>query len=121
MGRFKNIEIEGLLIENFGETFIDSLNEAIKSSNLSEEETLKKIAPKFNELLSHYEEDISTLYLDKHKFNLASFLKIHTNNQKKIAKTHKDSFEAFILYVNGCYMIYEKIIEKLSRPEIGLP
>lgn len=118
MGRFKNIEIEGLIIEDFGKTFVDSLNNAIKSSNLSEEEALKKIAPKFDELLSNYEESISTLYLDKHKFNLDNFLKAHFNNQKKIAKTHKDSFEAFILYVNGCYVIYEKVIEKLRRKKV---
>lgn len=118
LGRFKNIEIEGLLIEDFGKIFIDSLNEAIKPSNLSEEEVLKKIAPKFKELLSNYEESISTVYLDNHKFNLDNFLKIHLRNQKKIAKSHKDSFVAFILYVNGCYVIYEKIIEKIRRKRL---
>ncbi len=118
MGRFKNIEIEGLLIEDFGKMFVDSFNEGIKSSNLSEEEALKKIAPKFNKLLSHYEETISTFYLAHHKFNLDNFLNIHFRNQKKIAKTHKDSFEAFILYVNGCYEIYRKIIKHLGRKKI---
>lgn len=118
MGRFKNIEIKGLLIEDFGEIFIDGLNKAIKSSNISEEEALKKIAPKFDKLLSEYEENISTLYLDKHKFNLTSFLKSHFNNQKKIAETHKESFVSFILYVNGCVVIYEKIIEKLKRKKV---
>ena len=118
MGRFKNIEIQGLLIEDFGKMFVDSFNKAVKSSNLSEEEALKKIAPKFKELLSGYEESISTLYLDKHKFNLDNFLKTHFNNQKKIAKTHKDSFTAFILYVNGCYEIFGKIIKKLRRKRV---
>lgn len=118
MGRFKNIEIEGLLFENFGKTFVESLNKSIKSSNLTEEEVMKKIAPKFKQLLSSYEETISSFYLENHKFNLENFLKIHFNNQKKIAKIHKDSFEAFILYVNGCYVIYEKIIEKLNRKRI---
>lgn len=118
MGRFKKLEIEGLLIEDFGRIFIDSLNEVINSSNLSEEETLKKVAPKFKELLANYEESISTFYLDKHKFNLDTFLKVHFNNQRKIAKAHQDSFIAFILYVNGCFNIYEKIIEKLRRKKI---
>ena len=75
MGRFKNIE--------FVEMLVDTLNEAIKSFELSEE-ALKKIAPKFSKLLSDYEESISTFYLNKHKFNLDSFLKTHFNNQKKI-------------------------------------
>lgn len=118
MGRFKNVEIEGLLIEGFGKMFVDSFNEAIKAANLSEEEALKKIAPKFNVLLSNYEESISTLYLENHKFNVDSFLKTHFANQKKIVNTHKTSFEAFILYVNGCYVIYEKVIEKLKRKRI---
>lgn len=118
MGRFKNIEIKGLLFDDFGQMFIDSINDAIKSSDLSEEEALKKIAPKFKQLLSHYEESISTLYLDKHKFNLENFLKTHFNNQRKIAIAHKDSFVAFIMYVNGCYVIYEKIVAKLKRKRV---
>jgi hypothetical protein len=118
LGRFKNIEIEGLLIENFGKIFVDSLNRVTKSFNLPEEEILKKLAPKFNELLSNYEESISTLYLDNHKFNLESFLKANFSNQRRIARAQKDSFEAFILYVNGCYVIYEKIVAKLGRKRI---
>lgn len=118
MGRFKKLEIEGLLIEDFGKIFVDSLNEVISSSNLSEEEALKKIAPKFNNLLSDYEESVSTLYLDKHKFNLDAFLKTHFNNQRKIARTHKNSFVAFILYINGCFNIYEKIVQKLHRKKV---
>jgi hypothetical protein len=118
MGRFRNIEIKGLLIEDFGKMFVDGFNKAIKSSELSEEEALKKIAPKFSKLLSDYEESISTLHLNYHKFNLDGFLKTHFNNQKKIAKTHRDSFVAFILYINGCFNIYEKIIEKLRRKKI---
>jgi hypothetical protein len=34
LGRFKNIEIEGLLTEDFGEMFVDGLNKAIKSAFL---------------------------------------------------------------------------------------
>jgi hypothetical protein len=118
LGRFKNIEIPGLLIEDFGKVLIDSLNESIKTSGLTEEEALKKIAPKFDELLSDYEESISSLYVEHHKFKLDSFLKTHISNQKKIADTHHDSFEAFILYINGCYNIYEKVIEKIKRKKI---
>lgn len=118
MGRFKKIEIEGLLIKDFGKTFVDSFERAIKNSNLSEKEALQKIAPKFDELLSKYEESISTIYLDNHKFNLDNFLKANQNNQKKIVESHKDSFEAFILYINGCYVIYESIIEKLKRKKV---
>lgn len=49
---------------------------------------------------------------------LDNFLKTHFNNQKEIAKTHKDSFVAFILYVNGCYEIFAKITEKLRRKRV---
>jgi hypothetical protein len=89
MGRFKNIEIEGLLIEDFGKIFVESFNEGVKSSNLSEEETLKKIAPKFDELLTAYEEIISTLYLSHHKFNLEKFLNTHFRIQKRLLKLTK--------------------------------
>lgn len=119
MGRFKKIEIEGLIFENFGKLFLDTFNNVVKTSNLSESEVLKKIGLKeFEKLLSHYEDSISTLYLENHKFNLEAFLKTHLNNQKKIANTNKSSFEAFILYVNGCYVVYEKIVQKLKRKRI---
>lgn len=118
MGRFKKIEIEGLLVKNFGKIFVDSFDEAVKASGLPEQEALKKIAPKFNKLLSDYEETISTLYLDKHRFSLRSFLSRHSRNQGKIAAMNKSSFEAFILYVNGCYLIYDKIVAKLKRKKI---
>jgi hypothetical protein len=118
LGRFKNIEIQGLLIEDFGKILIESINNSIKTSSLTEEEALKKIAPKFDKLLSNYEESISSLYVEHHKFKLDNFLKIHVRNQHKIAKTHHDSFVGFILYINGCYNIYEKIIEKLKRKKI---
>lgn len=118
MGRFKNVEIQGLLFDDFGKMFVESFNSAIKSSGLSEEEALRKIAPKFKELLSDYEETISSLYLDKHKFNLDNFLKTHFRNQRKIASTHKESFVAFILYINGCYVVYEKIVAKIKRKKI---
>lgn len=118
MGRFKNLEIQGLLVENFGEMFIDSINNAIKTSHLTEEEILKKLAPKFNKLLADYEETVSSLYLEHHKFNLDRFLKTHFRNQKKIATTHQESFVGFILYINGCFVIYEKIISKLKRKKV---
>ena len=118
MGRFKKLEIQGLLIDNFAKLFIKGLNCAIKTSDLSEEEIFKKLAPKFEELLSSYEESISSLYVEKHKFKLDKFLKSHLNNQQKIATTHYDSFVGFILYINGCYNIYEKITEKLKRKKV---
>jgi hypothetical protein len=117
LGRFKNIEIPGLLIEDFGKVLIDSLNDSSKTSGLSEE-ALRKIAPKFDKLLSDYEESISSLYVEHHKFKLDAFLRTHINNQEKIADAHHDSFEAFILYINGCYNIYEKVIEKIKRKKI---
>jgi len=118
LGRYKNIEIEGLLVENYGKIFLESINKAIKTSDLKENEALKKIAPKFEKLLSAYEESISSLYVENHKFNLDGFLTTHFKNQQKIAKTHYDSFEGFILYLNGCFIIYEKIIKKLQRKKV---
>jgi Family of unknown function (DUF5677) len=118
VGRFKNIEMQGLLIQDFGKILLESINNAIKTSDLTEENALKKIAPKFNKLLSEYEESTSSLYIEHHKFKLDSFLKTHFRNQQKIAKTHQDSFVGFILYINGCFNIYEKIIEKLKRKKV---
>lgn len=118
MGRYKNIEIKGLLIKDFEKIFEDSLNSAIKSSKLTEEEALKKIAPKFKKLLSGFEETMATFYVDRHKFDLDNFLKISFRNQTKVAKTHRKSFVAFILYVNGCYEVYRQIIAKIKRKKI---
>lgn len=118
MGRFKKVEIEGLLVEDFGKIFVESFNSAVQSANLSEEEAMKKLAPRFRQLLSNYEETVASLYVDKHKFNLPAFLKSHFRNQQKIARTNKGSFVPFILYVNGCYVTYEKIIKKLSRKKV---
>lgn len=115
MGRFKNLEIPGLLIENFGKTLIEGINNAIRTSEMIEEEAFHKLAPKFKTLISDYEESISSQYVEHHKFKLDSFLETHFRNQQKIAKTHHDSFVGFILYINGCYNIYEKIIGKLKR------
>lgn len=118
MGRFKNIEIQGLLIEDFGNILIESINNSIKLSGLTEEEALKKIAPKFDKLLFDYEESISSLHVEHHKFKLYDFLKTHNRNQQKIVNTHHDSFVGFILYINGCYNIYNKAIEKLKRKKV---
>jgi hypothetical protein len=118
LGRFKNIEIQGLLVDNFEKIFTDSINDAIKTSDLTEDEALKKLAPKFDKLLSDYEESISSFYIEHHKFNLNGFLKTHFNNQQKIANAHSDSFVGFILYINGCFVIYKKIIAKLQRKRI---
>lgn len=118
MGRFKKLEIEGLLIEDFGKLFSDSLSDVIKSSGLSEREVLKKLAPKFKKLVSQHEEIISTQYVAHHKFNLDSFLTSHFKTQRNIAKSYKESFSAFILYINGCFVIYEKILERIRRKRL---
>lgn len=118
MGRFKNIEIRGLLIDDFDKMLFDSINKAFKTSDLTEEEALIKLAPNFEKLLADYEESISSLYVEKHKFKLDNFLEMHFRNQQKIAMTHHDSFVGFILYISGCFIIYEKILEKLKRKKI---
>jgi len=118
LGRFKSIEIQGLLVEDYGKILIESLNNAIKTSGLTEEEALKKLSPKFDELVSNYEESIASLHVQHHKFKLDGFLKTHFRNQQKIAKTHHGSFVGFILYINGCFNIYEKIIDKLKRKRV---
>lgn len=118
MGRYKQLRIRGLLIHDFDKIFIDGFNNAIKSSGHNEEEVLKKVGPKFNKILSDYEEFMSTFYLEKHKFSLDAFLKAHSGNQRKIAKFHGNSFEAFVLYINVCFGIYEKIIERLRRKRV---
>lgn len=118
MGRFKNIEIRGLLIDGFEEMLLDSINNATKSSDLTKDEAYRKIAPKFDKLLSDYEDMVSSIYIENHKFDLDSFLKVQFKNQNEIAKAHQGSFASFILYINGCFNIYEKIIEKLKRKRI---
>lgn len=118
MGRFKKLEIKGLLVDDFEKIFIDSLNDVIKESALSEREALNKIAPKFEAMIKDYEQNITSLYLENHKFKLDQFLKTHFRNQKKIAETHRKSFIPFILYLNGCFTIYEKITERLKRKKV---
>lgn len=118
MGRFKSVEINGLFFENFNEIFESSLIKAIKQSKLSEEEIIEKLTPEFNDLISSYEDKISSVYLDNHKFNLSNFLNTHFKNQKTIAETNKDSFIPFLLYINGCVIVYEKIVQQISRKKI---
>lgn len=118
MGRFKSVAIEGLLITDFEKLFNDSLKEAIKSSELSDEDILKKLAPKWEKMVANYEDGIATIYLDHHKLNLNDFLTAHCNNQNKIAITHKNSFVPFILYINGCFLIFKKVTDNLRRKRI---
>jgi len=118
VGRFKNVEIKGLLIAEFEESFTRALENAIKTSKHSEKEITKRLEQHFKKLLSSYEESISSFYLEKHKFNLDAFLKSHFNNQRKIAEANKESFVSFILYVNACVVIYEKIINRIRRRKI---
>ncbi len=118
MGRFKSIEIEGLFFENFNEIFEEAFIKAIRTSSLTEAQIAEKLAPKFETLISEYEESISSFYLEKHKFDLDTFLKIHFKNQGKIAERNKDSFIPFILYVNACVIVYEKIIQQVKDKRI---
>ena len=118
MGRYKSVEIKGLFFDNFGELFESTLIKAIKDSKLTDKEILEKLSPKLNDLISNYEDSVSTLYLDNHKFNLDNFLKVHFKNQKTIAETNKDSFIPFFLYINGCVIAYEKIVKQIARKRI---
>lgn len=83
MGRYKSVEIKGLFFQNFNEIFESSLVKAIKESKLSEKEIIEKLTPKLNDLISSYEDTISRVYLDNHKFTLHNFLNTHFENQKK--------------------------------------
>lgn len=118
MGRYKSVEIKGLFFDNFGELFESTLIKAIKNSKLTDKEILEKLSPKLNDLISSYEDSVSTLYLDNHKFNLDNFLKVHFKNQKTTAETNKDSFIPFFLYINGCVIVYEKIVKQIARKRI---
>jgi hypothetical protein len=118
LGRYKSVKIKGLFFDKFDELFESSIINAIKDLDLSEEEIIAKLSPKFNDLISTYEETISSLYLKNHKFNLNNFLKTHFDNQKAIASSNKKSFIPFFLYINGCAIAYEKIIEKIRRKRI---
>jgi hypothetical protein len=118
MGRYKSVEIKGLFFDNFGELLESTLLEAIKDSKLSGKEILEKLTPKLNDLIASYEDSVSTLYLDNHKFNLDNFLKVHFKNQKTIAETNKDSFIPFFLYINGCVVAYEKIVKQIDKKHI---
>lgn len=118
MGRYKSVEIKGLFFDNFDELFESTLIQAIKDSKLTEEEILEKLSPKLNDLITSYEDSISTLYLDNHKFNLDNFLKVHFKNQKTIAETNRDSFIPFLLYINGCVITYRKIVKQVAGKRI---
>jgi len=118
MGRYKSVEIKGLFFDNFGELFESSLIKAIKDSKLTEKEILEKLSPKLNDLISSYADSVSTLYLENHKFNLSTFLKVHFKNQKTIAETNKDSFIPFFLYIHGCVITFEKIVKQIARKRI---
>ncbi len=118
MGRYKSVEIESLFIEDFKEIFNESFTDSIKQQKLSEKEIREKLAPKLDDIISEYENTISSLYVEHHKFNLDSFLKIHFKNQKTIAETNKESFIPFFVYINSCVVVYNKIVEKISGKRI---
>lgn len=118
MGRYKSVEIEGLFFENFREMFESALMSAINDSNLTAKEITKKLSPKLDGMISEYEDFISTFYLANHKFNLNGFLKTHFKSQRFIATQNKDSFISFFLYINGCSIAYEKIIQQIRRKRI---
>lgn len=107
-----------MFFDKFDELFESSLHAAIKNSKLSKEEIVAKLSPKFDDLVSTYEDTISSVYLENHKFNLKNFLKAHFDNQKTIAVSNKDSFIPFFLYINGCAIAYKKITQKISRKRI---
>ncbi|WP_143520030.1 DUF5677 domain-containing protein [Reichenbachiella sp. 5M10] len=118
MGRYKSVEIKGLFFDKFDELFHSSLISAVKESELSEEEIIAKLAPEFDNLVTAYEDTISSTYLEHHKFKLNDFLKSHFKNQKTIATTNKNSIIPFHLYINGCAIAFEKITERIGRKRI---
>jgi hypothetical protein len=118
LGRYKSVKIKGLFFEKFDELFESSIIKAARNSELSEEEIISKLSPHFDDLVSKYEDTISTLYLKNHAFNLNNFLKAHFNNLKAIATSNKKSFIPFFLYINGCAIAYEKIIVKIYKKRI---
>jgi hypothetical protein len=114
MGRFKGVEIKGLFFEDFYKIFESILIDIIKESP----DEINKIEPKMPELLKSYEDSTLDLYIKNHKFKLNEYLNSHFKIQKQIVKNNKLPFIYFNLYLNGCAIIYEKIIEKIPRKRI---
>ncbi|TLX74924.1 hypothetical protein E9993_11035 [Labilibacter sediminis] len=114
------IEIEGLLFQNHTKIFSNTINNAVNTLMLSDEQIDAELAPKLDELIANYADNISKLYLDNHKFKIENFLDSHFKNQKAIVENSKESFEAFILYINACVIVYDKIVESINGKEVNL-
>jgi hypothetical protein len=118
MGRFKSTEIKGLYIQDFGKALGTALNDLIQNSELTKEQIAKKLAPKFPKIIKSYEETTASIYLQHHKFRIKEFLNGHFNKQRHIAFKHNKSFTYFILYINGCAILYEKACQQIQRKRI---
>lgn len=115
----KPIEIEDLFFKDFNKMFSDSLVEGLKEVDLEDEEVLKKLSKAFEQIYSSYEDHISSFYLERHKFQIEDFLSRSHANQKEIIERNKESFVHFILYINTCVIIYEKILDYLQNDNEG--
>lgn len=114
------IEIINLFFKDFNELFNDTLIEGLKDIDLENEQVLEKLPDALVKVFSEYEEFLTTLYLDKHKFKLDDFLIKSHSIQKRIIKHNKEPFIYFLLYINICVIIYEKILEAIDECEQDL-
>ena len=99
---------------NFNKMFNDTIIESLKHIDLESEQIIEKLPDTLVEILSDYEEFLSTFYIDKHKFNIEDFLIESHSIKKNIIENNKESFTFFLLYINVCIIIYEKILENID-------
>ncbi len=118
MGRYKQVEIEGLFFEDFSEILNSTLINLISTSKLSEKEIAQKIASNLDGIISDYEDILTNTYLENHNFKIDDFLKVHFKNQRAIVQNNRDSFISFILYITACANMYEQISVKVNRKRI---
>ncbi len=107
---------QNLFFEDFEKTFSNIVIEGLKNIEP------KKLRKNFDEILSFseevfskYEDTISTAYIDNHKFKIAEFMNVSHRSQVKIITENKESFTSFLLYINTCVSIYEKITDDLDK------
>ena len=114
----KNIQVEGLFIENLQELFSVDVAKLAKEANVSIEEFMKILRPKMRKIVANVETKIAELYIERNKFNLEKFVRTGHANQKAIVKRNRESFRYFILYINACDILYTKACQSVRRKKL---
>lgn len=107
---------ENLFFQDFEKTFSTIVVESLKKIDPEKlRKNIEKLPELLEDVLSNYEDTLSTVYIENHKFKIEEFVRVSQKSQVKIIEENKESFVSFLLYINTCVLIYEKITDGLDK------